>query len=81
MSEVRTSKLEHFSKKVCPIIAYIPGGWLVVMPKAKILEDAEIEKRDLISFCHIEDNCNIPAEYKPDSFGWLNGKLVAIDYA
>lgn len=65
--------------KLCPVVWSIPGGWIVIMRRAKVLTDDEflqcvpdgwIEEPDYI----------IPAELKSNSFGWLNGKIVAIDY-
>jgi hypothetical protein len=55
-----------------------PGGWLLVMPRcepiSQELTDAEFEK-----FAHHDDRW-IPVENKADSFGILDGRLVAIDY-
>lgn len=57
----------------CPVLLAVPGGWLLVMPRARILTSAEFAALDMAS---------LPArpERKPDSFGWLGGRLVAVDY-
>lgn len=68
MQEKRFSGAEGF-EYCCPVRFAIPGGFLVVMPRARPLEDeALIPTGD-----HI-------AERKLDSWGWLNGRVVAVDY-
>lgn len=72
----------EFSKvgwpELCPVLFAVPGGWLLIMPRcepvSQKLTDAEFEE-----FAH-QDNHWIPVENKADSFGILNGRLVAIDY-
>lgn len=65
---------------LCPVRWSIPGGWLLVMRRAepivRELTDAEYE-----AFADRED-CSYHAlvENKIDSFGILDGELVAIDY-
>lgn len=68
--------------ELCPVLFSVPGGWLVVMRRAQILTDAEwsaISEEDITAFIN-KPNYSVPAELKSDSFGWLNGKLVAVDY-
>lgn len=57
----------------CPVLYAAPGGLLVVMPRARILTDAEFAAVD-------HDRLPPRAERKPDSFGWVGGQLVAVDY-
>lgn len=59
----------------CPVLFALPGGFLVVMPRCEPLE-YEI---DYAAFCDRGDY-RIPAEYKSESFGLLDGEVVAIDY-
>ena len=64
--------------ELCPVLFSLPGGWLVVMSTAQPLTDEEGGEVP-------EDWCErgeyvVPAEMKRDSFGVLNGKIVAIDY-
>jgi hypothetical protein len=63
---------------VCPVLLAIPGGFLNVMLRAEPLT-GEIPAWVFKKFCEREDY-RIPAEYKTDSFGVLNGCLVAVDY-
>lgn len=67
--------------QLCPIIASVPGGWIIVMKRAKVLTEDEFYKyKGIIKFLTTKKTYSIPAEMKPDSFGWLNGKLVVVDY-
>jgi hypothetical protein len=100
--------------ELCPISFSLAGGWLVVMPRARPLTDAEWTDFDYRAFVtrgdsYVEDNFDrragtwkpgdpgqplhalllgggepeaglVPAEYKRDSFGVLDGRIVAVDY-
>lgn len=79
MQEVKFSKCVDMKHKLCPIKFYLPLGFLVVMPKVRVLKNGELSKEELLEFC-TEDNFKIPAETKSDSFGYYKEKLVAIDY-
>lgn len=61
----------------CPVLFAAPGGLLIVMPRAAILTDDEFLAFDAGEFCETHA---VPAEHKPDSFGRLNGQVVAVDY-
>lgn len=63
----------------CPVIFSLRGGFLVVMKKARVLTWEEFCDFDYESFRE-RHSYEIPAENKRDSFGWLDGKIVAIDY-
>lgn len=65
--------------ELCPVLWHVPGGWLVVMRRARVLTDDEFAALDLESWVDRGDYV-IPAEVKPDSFGYLDGQLVAVDY-
>lgn len=65
--------------RLCPILFAAPGGFLVVMPRANELSDAEWAGLDLFKFTRHADYC-LPVEMKRDSFGTLGGRIVAIDY-
>lgn len=75
MNEVRRSGRPG----LCPVLWSIPGGWLVVMPRADKMELREFETllkaqwlEQIIAHTHVER--------KPCSWGWIDGKLVAVDY-
>jgi hypothetical protein len=65
--------------EVCPVLFALPGGWLLVMRRAVMLTDEEWAAFDPKAFCETP-NYVIPAEFKQDSFGKLDGRIVAIDY-
>lgn len=79
MQEVKFSKISSIKDKLCPVVFYIPFGLMLVMPKVRVLNQNEISKSELESFC-LDKNCIIPSEIKYDSFGYLGNKLVAIDF-
>ena len=60
--------------ELCPVLFSFPGGWLVVMRRARPLTYCEFEAVDMRGFG------GIPVEGKRDSFGWLDGRIVAVDY-
>lgn len=62
-------------ENLCPILFADPLGLLVVMPRAK----QPVTFEDVVN--SFPDNYpDITAETKPEDFGWLNGKLLALDY-
>ncbi len=65
--------------ELCPVIFYIPLGFLVVMPRVPELTDDEFYALDFETLVNRPDYY-VPAEPKPNSWGWLNGYPVAIDY-
>lgn len=64
----REPKMAH-----CPVIWCAPGGFILVMPRARILTDAEFElvRRRLPP---------ARAELKADSWGYVGRMLLAVDY-
>ncbi|WP_376956426.1 hypothetical protein ABNQ39_00270 (plasmid) [Azospirillum sp. A26] len=64
---------------LCPVIFALPGGFLNVMPRARPMTREEWFSFDPEQFTNRQDYI-IPAEHKMDSFGWLDGRVVAIDY-
>lgn len=59
---------------VCnPVVFSLPFGLLVVQRRALPIDDE--------TFDTLEEACGWgPVEYKLDSFGFVDGKLVAVDY-
>jgi hypothetical protein len=76
MQEARFSGL---SPNLCPVLFSIWGGFLVVMPRCRPLSISDFGELDVTKFTHLSD-MTLPVENKMDSFGWLNGKIVAVDY-
>ena len=65
--------------ELCPVLWSVPGGFLIVMRRARVLTDDEFLALDLEHWVQRE-GYRIPAEIKSDSFGYLDGDLVAVDY-
>ena len=62
----------------CPVLFADPLGLVVVMPRVRVLTEP-LSEEGFHAFVNRAEYIN-PAENKPDSFGYLNGALVAIDY-
>jgi hypothetical protein len=62
---------------LCPVVFSIPGGWLTVQKKVIELQDDERTESQLKWYT---ESLYDLVEPKPSSFGWLDNKLVAIDY-
>ena len=65
--------------ELCPVTFKLPLGLLVVMPRVEVMTSEEFAEWDVDNFVEKEDYC-VPAEKKYNSFGWLNGRPVCIDY-
>ena len=90
MQEVQFSKTKD--ERLCPVKFYIPGGWLLIMPRCEPVPENIFFNLDVTKFWpnssedyHPDNTCqraeyNVPVENKLDSFGYYNGKIVAIDY-
>jgi len=75
MQEVEFNSMKH--PKLARIHFYIPLGFLVVMKKAEPLK--KFNKKEMEEFISLDD-WSLPVELKKDSFGYIDGNLVAIDY-
>ena len=62
---------------MCPVLFYIPGGWMLIMPRCKPISRSLWLKARL---CSRMKRQGIPVENKPCSFGWLKDRVVAVDY-
>jgi hypothetical protein len=78
IQERELSKLNR--RELCPVSFSLPGGWLVVMPKATPLTDQQLETFDMLEFLMPDDGLALPVEPKGNSFGMLDGRIVAVDY-
>jgi len=90
MQEVAFNTMKD--ERLCPVIFHLWGGWLVVMPRCAPISEECFFDIDVTRFWpnkdedyHPDNTCeranyNVPVENKQDSFGYYNGKIVAIDY-
>lgn len=63
---------------LCPVLYGNRYGFVIVMPRADPIERdmTDVEYDDLLARREYE----LPVERKTDSFGMLNGQIVAVDY-
>jgi hypothetical protein len=54
----------------CPVVFAIPGGFLTVQRRVRVMTDDEFASFDWKGFTR-RKGYRIPAERKADSFGWL----------
>ena len=73
--------------RLCPVLFTFPLYLVIVMPKVKVLTNDDcrnglVDHIDFDEFLKIgcDKESLYPAEKKADSFGWLNGNLVIINY-
>lgn len=74
MQEREFARLRH--PQLCPVLLALPGGWLVVMRRARPLtgqEFAALSPGDWGGELAV-------VEFKRSSFGMLAGRVVAVDY-
>ncbi len=73
---VQEARLSKTNKALCPVLFLFPFGLFLVMRRAE-----ELSYEDNINLSNFMKANNITtAEDKTDSFGWLDSKLVCIDY-
>lgn len=65
--------------ELCPIRLSIPGGWLVVMRRARPMTEKEWAEFDAERWAD-RDEYTVPCEPKRDSFGWIGTNIVVVDY-
>jgi hypothetical protein len=56
----------------CPVLWSAPGAVLIVMPRVKIMDDTAFSRADAPAAPGVER--------KASSWGWLDGRLVAVEY-
>lgn len=77
INENRIWKWHPHRQLLCPVIWCSWGGWILIMRKVKILTDEEfIEHVDI----HAYTEAGFDGDDKSDNYGWLEGKVVKIDY-
>jgi hypothetical protein len=83
LANMQEREWSSFSERLCPVRWALPGGWLVVMPRAEPISDDDwallLPILGYEAFINHND-CRLPVEQKRCSFGLLEGRLVAVDY-
>lgn len=77
MQEARFSRCGW--QELCPVVFSIPSGLLIVMHRAEPITRDEFFAID-VELWRDRGEYIIPVEAKLDSFGRLNGRVVAVDY-
>lgn len=65
--------------ELCPVLFSVPCGFLIIQRRAQPID---IEEYYSLSYSELVNRNEyvIPAEDKPNSWGKINGKIVAVDY-
>jgi hypothetical protein len=78
----------HRRALLCPPLWCSPSGAVLVMRRARLLTEAELRVHvngyllDRAWGYRGPDDDGLPFEYhKPNDWGWLDGRVVAVDYA
>lgn len=70
--------------ELCPVVFALPGGFLVIARRAVACTSADFPvelARRIIESAAVDGRLvGSMVELKYDSWGWLDGRLVAIDY-
>lgn len=69
-------KHSHNKEKLCPIVCKFPLGLVLVMLRADELLECDYNRLKLQ-----KEFIGLPLDNKRLNFGWLDGKIVLIDYA
>jgi hypothetical protein len=62
----------------CPVVASLGCGLVTIMRRARDLTDTEFD--ELVDVAGFKTITGLEVEPKRDSFGWLDGAIVAVDY-
>lgn len=79
LSNMQEVSFSNVHEDLCPILFSLPGGFLVVMPRCEPLSLNDFVSIDMQEFVDRPD-IRLPVEDKQDSFGWYQGRIVAVDY-
>lgn len=70
---------------LCPVLACRGDGQFFLMPAASPLSEEEAEQRRqdfaFPDWDYVPGGEGEPFEYKASDWGWLDGRLVAVDYS
>ena len=81
LGNLQEKQFSNLSRKLCPVYFSFPFGLLNIMPYAKPLTREQYFNLDYQNFVYdSESNCQLPVEYKLDSFGIYSNRIVAVDY-
>ena len=79
LGNIQEHKFHDSDPVFCPIVFSIPLGFLNVMHRVNELTKKEFDTHITDDFMQ-SHSVVIPCEIKRSSFGWFEGRIVAIDY-
>lgn len=84
-SELFTSADDRRRAMLCPVKWCSLGGWVLVMAAATPITRAErdylVERSLFPDWAEVSFEQDSPFDYAASDWGWLLGRLVALDYA
>lgn len=79
LANMQEAEWSGFDDRLCPVQFSLPGGFLTVMRKAEPVTIDQWSSVDIERYMS-HDSAVLPVEHKISSFGWLDSRLVAVDY-
>jgi len=64
-------------ERMCPVLFASPLKLLIIMPRCI---ESNLSQKELTKMSETNYWFSVPVEFKPCSFGYYKGKLVAVDY-
>lgn len=80
LSNIKEKKLWKYTHDIqlCPVLWSCPGGFLNIAER--VIEVTRDEWQEIPREYLLKISMGFPVEQKPESFGWMNGRLVILDY-
>jgi len=83
LGNLQEKRFSGSDPRLCPVIFSMPLGLMNIMPRAQMLSRDEFFALDYKAFVDSSNGHYLlsdMAERKMDTFGWLNGRIVVVDY-
>ena len=81
LANMQEREWSGYDERLCPVRWAAPLGVLIIMPRCEPVIDSGLLDEEIHNWANCgTDKDLLPVELKSDSFGRLNGRLVAVDY-
>lgn len=80
LANMQEAEWAGFDERLCPVRFAGRGGCVVVMPRCLPLTDDEYLAEVSENWHKLDNGQELPVEMKTNSFGRLNGQIVAVDF-
>lgn len=83
LGNLQEKRFSDSDPRLCPVIFSMPFGLMNIMPRARKLSRDEFFALDYKAFVDSSNgqySISDMTERKMDTFGWLNGRIVVVDY-